>query len=176
MPSYDVQLEACLQALEQEDFDRCLQLAARLQQENPEAADPFHISAMAYQYQYEWEKSIIALDQAIENAPYDSRLFNLRAFAKMNQGDLESAEKDLREAIELEDLEAAHRNQVLLYILREQYDEAAQYLLDRITTNPDDVENWIMMGDLMKGAGHEEKAETYFEEARKRDPDHPIFA
>jgi tetratricopeptide (TPR) repeat protein len=158
MATYDAQLENCLQTLEKGDYDHCLQLAEELQANYPDAAEAFHVEAMAHQFRFNWKESIQALDRAIDNAPYDAALYNLT------------------EAIELEDLEAAHRNRVLLYILQEKFDEAAQYLYDRLVANPDEVDNWIMMGDLMKRVGLEEKAETYFEEARRRDPNHPVFA
>ena len=176
MASYDEQLETCLQTLEKGEYDQCLQLAGDLQTKYPDATEAFHVEAMAHQYQFNWKESIKALDRAIENAPYDAALYNLRAFAQMNLDDLAAAESDLNEAIELEDLEAAHRNRVLLHILQGNYDEAADYLYNRLTANPDDVENWIMMGDLMKRAGFEDKAESYFEEARRRSPNHPALA
>jgi len=176
MATYDAQLENCLQTLEKGDYDHCLQLAEELQANYPDAAEAFHVEAMAHQFRFNWKESIQALDRAIDNAPYDAALYNLRAFAKMNLSELGAADQDLTEAIELEDLEAAHRNRVLLYILQEKFDEAAQYLYDRLVANPDEVDNWIMMGDLMKRVGLEEKAETYFEEARRRDPNHPVFA
>lgn len=176
MATYDAQLETCLQSLEKGDFKQCLELTTELQKKYPESAEAFHVEAMAHQFQFNWNESIKALDRAIENAPYDASLYNLRAFAKMNLDELSDAENDLTEAIELEDLEVAHRNRVLLYILREKYDDAAQYLYNRLVTNPDDVENWLMMGDLLKRAGFDEKAATYFDEARRRAPDHPAFA
>ena len=176
MASYDAQLETCLHTLEEGDYTQCLQLADELQTQYPDAAEAFHVEAMAHQYQFNWKESIQALDRAIENAPYDAALYNLRAFARMNLNDLEAAGEDLKEAVELEDLEAAHRNRVLLMILQEHFDEAAQYLYDRIVANPDDVENWIMMGDLMKRVGLDEKAATYMEEARRREPNHPALA
>ena len=49
--------------------------------------------------------------------------------------------------------------------------DAITYLLDRIRTEPSDVENWILMGDLMKKGGHDAKARTYYEQAQKMDPD-----
>ena len=176
MATYDAQLETCLQTLEKGDYDHCLQLAGELQTNYPDAAEAFHVEAMAHQFRFNWQESILALDRAIDNAPYDAALYNLRAFAKMNLNDLDAAEQDLIEAIELEDLEAAHRNRVLLYIIQEKFDEAAQYLYDRLTKNPDEVDNWIMMGDLMKRVGLDEKGEAYLEEARRRNPNHPAFA
>ncbi|MDX1642086.1 MAG: tetratricopeptide repeat protein, partial [Balneolaceae bacterium] len=49
--------------------------------------------------------------------------------------------------------------------------EAISYLLDRIRSQPQDVENWILMGDLMKKGGHDQKALTYYEQALKMDPE-----
>jgi cytochrome c-type biogenesis protein CcmH/NrfG len=43
--------------------------------------------------------------------------------------------------------------------------------LDRIKKNPKDVENWILMGDLMQRAGKSAKARTYYEQAKKMDPE-----
>lgn len=176
MASYDAQLETCLQSLESGEFEQCLQLAEELQSKYPDAAEAFHVSAMAHQYQFNWKESIGALDRAIQNAPYDAALYNLRAFAQMNLNELDKAAEDLNEAIELEDLEAAHRNRVLLYILQDEFEKAAEYLYNRLTTNPEDVENWIMMSDLMKRAGLDDKAATYLGEARRRNPGHPALA
>ncbi|HET6528938.1 MAG TPA: tetratricopeptide repeat protein, partial [Balneolaceae bacterium] len=119
----------------------------------------------------QWEESIKALDKAVSKDAEKSGLYNLRGFAKLQLEDLEAAKEDFEKAIDLDDSPAAHRNIVLYRIMSDKGNEAITYLLDRIRNHPKDVENWILMGDLMQRAGQSAKAATYYEQARKMDPD-----
>jgi Flp pilus assembly protein TadD len=164
-------LEKATKLIEQKEFDEALKVAKELQKEDPESADGFHVEAIAKQHQQEWEDSVYALDKAIDKSPYDAGLFNLRGFAEMSMSRYAKAEEDFNQAIELEDFEPAHRNLILLKILQDKGNEAINYLLERIKSNPKDVENWILMGDLMMRGGQEEKAKTYYAQAQKMDPE-----
>jgi tetratricopeptide (TPR) repeat protein len=164
-------LEEGTKLIEQKEYDEALKIAKKIQREDNESADGYHLEAIAKQHLQEWEDSIDALDRAIDKSPYDAGLYNLRGFAEMSLTRYAKAEKDFEEAIDLEDFEPAHRNMVLLKILQEKGNEAINYLLERIKANPKNVENWILMGDLMMRGGQEEKAKTYYAQAQKMDPE-----
>ncbi|MFH5832485.1 tetratricopeptide repeat protein [Halalkalibaculum sp. DA384] len=169
--SFEETLEEGLASLREGDFDEALDIAHSLQKMEPEAADGFHLEAMTFQKLNQWEPSVEALDKAIALEPEKSGYYNLRGFAQLQMEQLSDAEKDFKKAIDLDDSPAAHRNLVLYKIMNDQGNEAISYLLDRIRNDPKDVENWILMGDLMQRAGQAEKARSYYEQAKKMDPE-----
>ncbi|MDR8392867.1 tetratricopeptide repeat protein [Aliifodinibius sp. S!AR15-10] len=169
--SFEETLEEGLASLREGDFDEALDIAHSLQKMEPQAADGFHLEAMTFQKLNQWEPSIEALDKAIKLEPEKSGYYNLRGFAQLQLEQLADAEDDFKKAIDLDDSPAAHRNLVLHKIMNDQGNEAISYLLDRIRNNPKDVENWILMGDLMQRAGQGEKARSYYEQAKKMDPE-----
>lgn len=168
--NFDEQLQKGIQLIEERKFNESLEIARQLQEMEEEAAEGYHLEAIIMQHQERWQESVNALDKAIDNAEHDPGLRNLRGFANMSMNELDEADSDFDKAIELEDFEPAHRNKVLVMILRDQGDQAINYLIDRIKNKPGDPENWIMMGDLMKRGGYEEKAQTYYEKALEIDP------
>jgi|AntRauTorckE6833_2_1112554.scaffolds.fasta_scaffold51941_1 tetratricopeptide (TPR) repeat protein len=170
--TYEELTEQGIARLQEEDYDGALNAARELQELEEDTADGYHLEALVYQYQFDWEKSIEALDKAIDCAPYDADLFNIRGFAHLSLGDFKKANTDFEEAINLEDLEAAHRNIVLMHILQDDSEAGIEYLVKRLQHDPEHIENWIFMGDLMMKAGLEDKAKTYYEEAKKLDPEH----
>ncbi len=157
--------------LHEKDLDRSLDMARELQKINPDAAEGYTLEAEVMQKLGQWDTSIKSLNDAIEKDPENGRLFNLRGYAHLNQDDAEKAKEDFERAIALDNLPSAHRNMVLYKLMAGSGQEAIQYLLDRIRSEPRDVENWILMGDLMKKGGHDEKAKTYYEQALKMDPE-----
>jgi Flp pilus assembly protein TadD len=169
--NFEEQLEEGLALLREGDYDHSLDISRQLQKMEPDSADGYHLEAMIFQKLNQWEKSIGALDKAIELDPEKSGLYNLRGFARLQLDNLEEARENFEKAIDLDDTPAAHRNLVLYKIMNDQGNEAISYLLDRIRANPKDVENWILMGDLMHRAGQTAKARTYYEQAQKMDPD-----
>lgn len=168
---YEEQLEEGLAVLNEGDYDHALDISHQLQSMEPETADGYHLEGMVFQQLNQWEKSIAALDKAIDREKENSGFYNLRGFANLQLENLDDSLEDLDKAIDLDDSAAAHRNKVLHMIMSDQGNEAITYLLDRIKQNPKDVENWILMGDLMQRAGQEAKARTYYEQASKMDPD-----
>jgi Tfp pilus assembly protein PilF len=157
--------------LHEQDFDHSLDLARTLQKMKPEAPEGYILEAEVMQKLNQWEASVDSLNRAIEIDSGNARLYNLRGYAFLNSEKSVQAEADFRQAIELEDLPSAHRNLVLYKLMSGQGSEAIQYLLDRIRQEPKDIENWILMGDLMKKGGHDEKANSYYELALKLDPE-----
>jgi tetratricopeptide (TPR) repeat protein len=157
--------------LHEKDLDKSLDTARDLQKLNPDAPEGFTLEGEVMQKLNQWEASINSFNEAIEKESSDGRLYNLRGYSYLNSDDAEKAREDFEKAIELDDLPSAHRNLVLYKIMSGQAQDAISYLLDRIRTQPRDVENWILMGDLMKKGGHDEKARTYYEQALKMDPD-----
>lgn len=172
-PTYEELTEKGIAHLQEENYDAALSVAKELQEMEEDTADGYHLEALVYQYQFDWKASLAALDKAIDCAPYDADLFNIRGFAHLSLEDFDKAKSDFEEAIDLEDLEAAHRNIVLMHILQDKSEEGIEYLVERLQQDPEQIENWIFMGDLMAKAGLDEKAKTYYDEARKRDPEHP---
>ena len=169
--NYEQQLEEGLSLLHEGDYDPALDISRRLQKMEPETSDGFHLEGMVFQKLNQWEKSINALDNAINLNEEKSGYYNLRGFAYLQLNELEDAKRDFDQAIDLDDSPAAHRNLVLYKIMSDQGNEGIQYLLGLIRENPKDVENWILMGDLMARAGQTAKARTYYEQANKMDPD-----
>lgn len=157
--------------LHEKDLDKSLDIARRLQKMKPEAPEGFTLEGEVMQKLNQWDASIKSLNEAIELESESGRLYNLRGYAYLNMDELEKANDDFEKAIKLDDLPSAHRNLVLYKLMSGNGQDAIKYLLDRIRTDPRDVENWILMGDLMKKGGHDEKAQTYYEQALKMDPD-----
>ncbi len=157
--------------LHEQDLDHSLDIARDLQKMNPEASEGFTLEAEVMQKLNQWEPSIDSLNEAIERDPENGRLYNLRGYAYLNSSELEKASEDLEKAIKLDDLATAHRNLVLYKVMSGDGKGAIEYLLDRIRNQPRDVENWILMGDLMKKGGHDAKAASYYEQALKMDPE-----
>jgi len=157
--------------LHEKDLDKSLDVARRLQNMKPDAPEGFTLEAEVMQKLNQWDSSVKSLNDAIELDLEDGRLYNLRGYSYLNMDEPEKAKEDFDRAIKLDDLPGAHRNLVLYKLMSGNGKEAIQYLLDRIKAQPSDVENWILMGDLMKKGGHEQKAKTYYEQAQKMDPD-----
>lgn len=168
---YEDQLDEGVSLLQEGDYDHALDLAYKLQKMEPNTSDGYHLEAMVFQKLNQWEKSIQALDTAITLEKEKSGYYNLRGFAKLQLDDLEAAKSDFDTAIDLDDSPSAHRNLVLYMIMTDKGNKAIEYLLNRIKQNPKDVENWILMGDLMKRAGQDTKAQTYYQQAQKMAPD-----
>ncbi len=157
--------------LHEKDLDKSLDIARDLQRINPDAAEGYTLEAEVMQNLSQWKPSIDSLNDAIEKDGQNGRLYNLRGYAYLNSDQLEKAQADFHKAIELEDLPSAHRHLVLYKLMSGDGKAAIEYLLDRIKTDPRDVENWILMGDLMKKGGHDAKAASYYEQALKMDPE-----
>jgi len=157
--------------LHEKDLDKSLDIARRLQKMRPEAPEGFTLEGEVMQKLNQWEQSIKSLNEAIELETDSGRLYNLRGYAFLNTDELGKAKEDFDRAISLDNLPSAHRNLVLYKLMSGNGQEAITYLLDRIRSEPQDVENWILMGDLMKKGGHDQKAQTYYEQALKMDPD-----
>lgn len=156
--------------LHEKDLDESLDVARELQRINPDAPEGYTLEGEVMQKLNQWESSVKSFTDAIEKDDDDGRLFNLRGYSYLNLDKPDKAKEDLERAIALDDLPAAHRNMVLHKLMNGEGQKAIQYLLDRIRSSPKDVENWILMGDLMKKGGHDEKANTYYEQALKMDP------
>lgn len=156
--------------LHEKDLDESLDVARELQRINSNAPEGYTLEGEVMQKLNQWEASVKSLTDAIEKDDDDGRLFNLRGYSYLNLDQPEKAKDDLERAIALDDLPAAHRNMVLYKLMNGEGEKAIRYLLDRIRSSPKDVENWILMGDLMKKGGHDAKAKTYYEQALKMDP------
>ena len=157
--------------LHEKDLDSSLDMARRLQRMKPDAPEGYTLEAEVMQKLSQWDASITSLNEAIELDSDSGRLYTLRGYAYLNKDDLEKAHEDFEMAIALDNLPSAHRHLVLYKLMTGKGNEAITYLLDRIRTDPRDVENWILMGDLMKKGGHEAKARSYYEQALRMDPD-----
>ncbi len=157
--------------LHERDLDKSLDTARELQKTDRNAPEGYTLEGEVMQKLNQWEQSIKSFSEALERDTENARLYNLRGYSYLNNDQPEKAKEDFEKAVNLEDLPGAHRNIVLYKLMSGNGQEAIQYLLDRIRKDPRDVENWILMGDLMKKGGHEEKAKTYYEQARKMSPD-----
>lgn len=157
--------------LHEKDLDKSLDMARELQKLNPDASEGYTLEAEVMQKLNQWDASIKSFNRAIELEDDNARLYNMRGYSYMSNDEPEKARVDFERAIALDDLSAAHRNIVLYKVMSGKGKEAIPYLLDRIRAEPANVENWILMGDLMKKGGHDAKARTYYEQALKMDPE-----
>jgi len=159
------------QLLHEKDLDHALDAARELQKMNPDAAEGYTLEGEVMQKLNQWSSSISSFHDALERDPENARLYNLRGYSYLNHDEPDKAKEDFDRAIALKDLPAAHRNLVLFMLMTGDGQVAMNYLLNRIRSQPRDVENWILMGDLMSKGGHEEKARSYYEQALKMDPE-----
>lgn len=157
--------------LHEKDLDKSLDAARDLQKLNPDAPEGFTLEGEVMQKLNQWDASIKSFTEAIEKDNDNGRLYNLRGYSYLNDDNAEKAREDFERAIALSNLPSAHRNLVLYKVMAGKGNEAITYLLDRIRSEPRDVENWILMGDLMKKGGHDEKAKSYYEQVLKMDPE-----
>ncbi|MEX2573246.1 MAG: tetratricopeptide repeat protein [Balneolaceae bacterium] len=169
--SYEEKHKKGYELLHEQDLDHSLDIARDLQKMNPDAAEGYTLEAEIMQKLNQWSPSIDSLNDAIEKEPDDGRLYNLRGYAHLNNNEPEKARENFEKAISLNDLPAAHRHLVLYKLMSGDGKTAIEYLLDRIKSDPRDIENWILMGDLMKKGGYEEKARSYYEQALKMEPE-----
>lgn len=160
-------LEEGIQLLEEGQLEKAIEKAKLIQEAEPNHSSGYHLEALALQTDSKWQDSISLLNKAIEYSPYDPALFNFRGFAFMNLEEFRKAKKDLKEAIELEDFEPAHRNMVLWMIMNDKIQEAIDYLTKRIQTKQDDAENFMLMGDLLSKAGYHENADSFYQKAEE---------
>ncbi len=168
--NFEEKLNHGFELLQEKDIDHSLDTARELQKENPEAHEPFYLEALIFQHLNQYEMSEKAINTAIELAGEKPSYMNMRGNLYMQQEKLDKAESDFDKAIADGDLPNAHRNKVMLMLMTDRGQEAFPYLIGRIKADPHDPENWILMGDMIKRGGQEDKARTYYEQALKIDP------
>lgn len=170
--NFEERLGEGFELLKEKDIDTSLDIARELQKEDDSNPEPFYLEGLIMQQLNQWDMSIKVLDKAVELNAQEARYVCTRGFAYMQKEDLETAEKDFDSAISLDNTPPiAHRYKVMLMLMTDRGEEASPYLIDRIRNNPQDAENWILMGDMLNKAGQGEKAYTYYEQALKIDPD-----
>ncbi len=169
--NFEEKLNKGFELFRDKDIDYSLDTARELQKEQPEAHEPYYLEALIFQQLNQFELSEKAINKAIELGEDNAAYLNLRGNLFMQQEKLEDAESDFDAAIEKGDLPGAHRNKVMLMLMTGRGQEAVPYLIGRIKADPRDPENWILMGDMIKRGGQDDKAATYYEQALKIDPD-----
>lgn len=169
--SFEEKFKKGYELLHEQDLDNSLEIARDLQKMNKDAAEGYMLEGEVMIKLNQFERGITFLTTAIEKDPENGRLYNLRGYAYLNEEKTDEAKENFEQAIKLDDLPSAHRNLVLYMLMSGAGQDAIRYLLDRIKADPRDVENWILMGDLMKKGGHDDKARSYYEQALKMSPD-----
>ena len=168
---FEEKLSRGFELLRDKDTDHSLDIARELQRENPEAHEAYYLEALIMQQLNQYDMSLTSIKKAMELASDNGNYYNLRGSLLMQKEELNEAEKDFDKAIEVSDSAGAHRNKVMLMLMTDRGQEAIPYLIGRIKADPQDAENWILMGDMIKKGGQDEKARTYYEQALKIDPD-----
>ena len=169
--NFEEKLNRGFELLQDKDIDHSLDIARELQKENPEAHEAFYLEALIMQQLNQYDMSFSSIEKAMKLADDNAAYFNLRGNLFLQKEELEDAEADFDKAIELSDSSSAHRNKVMLMLMTDRGQEAIPYLIGRIKADPRDAENWILMGDMIKRGGQDDKARTYYEQALKIDPD-----
>lgn len=169
--NFEEKLNRGFELLREKEIDYALDAARELQKENPDAHEAYYLEALVMQQLSQWDVSIKAIDKAITLAEANAVYYNLRGNAYMQKELPDKAETDFDKAIELDDNASAHRNKVMLMLMTDRGQDAIPYLINRIKQDPKDAENWILMGDMIKRGGQEDKARTYYEQALNIDPD-----
>ena len=169
--NFEEKLNRGFELLREKEIDFALDTARELQKEDEDAPEAYYLEALVMQQLNQLDISLAAVNKAIELADDNAVYFNLRGNIYMQKEELEKAESDFDKAIELDDNSAAHRNKVMLMLMTQRGQEAIPYLINRIKQDPQDSENWILMGDMIKKGGQVDKARTYYEQALKIDPD-----
>lgn len=169
--NFEEKLNKGFELLREKDIDYALDVARELQKEQPDSHEAFYLEALVMQQLNQYDKSIEAIEKALKLDDDNAAYFNLRGNVRMQLEKLEGAEEDFDKAIELNDTSAAHRNKVMLMLMTDRGQEAIPYLINRIKVDPQDAENWILMGDMINKGGQPDKARTYYEQALKIDPD-----
>ena len=169
--TFEEKLNRGFELLQDKDIDHSLDIARELQRENEEAHEAHYLEALIMQQLNQYEMSLKSIDIAMKTAGDNAVYHNLRGNLYMQMEKLKEAEADFDKAIELADSPSAHRNKVMLMLMTDRGAEAFPYLIGRIKADPRDPENWILMGDMIKRGGQDEKARTYYEQALKIDPD-----
>lgn len=169
--NFEEKLNKGFELLREKEIDYALDVARELQKEQPDSHEAFYLEALVMQQLNQWDISMKAIEKALEFDDDNAAYYNLRGNVRMQLEKLEEAEKDFDKAIELNDNSTAHRNKVLLMLMTDRGQEAIPYLIKRIKSDPQDSENWILMGDMIKKGGQTDKARTYYEQALKLDPE-----
>ena len=169
--NFEEKLNRGFELYREKDIDHSLDIARELQRENPDSHEAHYLEALIMQQLNQLDMSLKSIEAAMELATGNAAYHNLRGNLHMQKEDLEAAEKDFDIAIELSDSASAHRNKVMLMLMTDRGQEAIPYLIGRIKADPQDAENWILMGDMIKRGGQDDKARTYYEQALKIDPD-----
>src|ERR1700722_17665812 len=85
-------------------------------------------------------------------------------------GDLESAEKSMRRALELRpDYAAAHRDLAIILALENKFESAEPELRAALQNDPDDVETWVRLGELCGARGALDSAVENYDQALRLD-------
>lgn len=168
---FEEKLNKGFELYQDKDIDKALDITRELQKENMQAHEPWYLESLIMQQLSQYDLALDKINEAIEIDVDNAVYINLRGNIHMQKEDLEEAESDFDTAIELANLSSAHRNKVMLMLMTDRGAEAIPYLIDRIKKDPRDPENWILMGDMIKRGGQEDKARTYYEQALQIDPD-----
>ena len=168
--NFEEKLNRGFELLRDKDIDHSLDIARELQKEDPESHEAYYLEALVMQQLNQYDMSLESITKAMKIEDTNATYYNLRGNLHMQKEDLEDAEKDFDKAIELGDLSAAHRNKVMLMLMTDRGQDAIPYLIGRIKKDPQDAENWILMGDMIKRGGQDDKARTYYEQALKINP------
>ena len=168
--NFEEKLNHGFELLKDKDIDHSLDAARELQKEFPDVHEPYYLEALIMQQLNQLELSEQTINKAIELSGGNANYFNLRGNLFMQKEKLAEAEADFDKAIEMANSAGAHRNKVMLMLMTDRGQEAFPYLISRIKADPHDAENWILMGDMIKRGGQDDKAKTYYEQALKIDP------
>jgi Tfp pilus assembly protein PilF len=151
------------------EAQRSLELALRL---DASSAPIYNALGTAYFEQGDFERALLAFDDAIVRAPYWIYPRNSRALAYAELGAYDSAQAAFDEALRIAPASASlHHNRAWLMQRVGQTDEAKRGFRQAAKLNPSLAPPWNALGVLEAGSGHAKAAIAAYTQAIALSPD-----
>lgn len=156
------------------DFDKATALLESLVRKEPANFDALIFLASCYSFQGRYEDAVKCHEAAIDAAPRDAQRWHNLASDLLNLGDLERAEKAMKEAIKLDGRRGfSHYGLARIFARRGDHDEALSILKKAVQLQPDLKQNLSDQPDFASLA-----ADNRFKELlglKKDEFDYPFF-
>lgn len=123
------------------------------------------LGSISYQRSLVWQNTYTLFADAILKAPNSSLAHNKVGSQLLDEGRIDEAEKEFRTSIALKENARAHYNLGLVYLQRNDMQNALQENIRAIDLNPSYAPAHVNLGYLLWQSGHTEEAITHFRTA-----------